>query len=212
MVHDDDITLYLPRMRDGDDEAVEVIWRNYFEQLVRYARRKLEGVRTREADEEDVALSAMHSFWRGMKAGKFPKVEDREDLWKLLVTITARKATAQRRRQHAAKRGGGRLWGESFFEHRGDESQKEGIDQVAAEPSPDFADDVVANCRALLDVLEDSTLRQVALWTLEGYRPAEIAQRLGCARRTVERKIERIRTLWTRAGLAPGASPKPDQP
>jgi DNA-directed RNA polymerase specialized sigma24 family protein len=210
MSHDDDITFFLPQVREGEDEAIEVVWRNYFDRLVCFARRKLEGVRRREADEEDVALSAMNSFWNGMQKGKFEQIEDREDLWKLLVVITARKASAVRRRNFAAKRGGGQLWGESIFLRAGqggEQSSQAGIEQVA-EPSPEFADDLVSNCHSLLDVLNDPTLRQIATWTLEGYRTTEIAERLDCARRTVERKLERIRRIWSEVGWAP---PRPEK-
>jgi DNA-directed RNA polymerase specialized sigma24 family protein len=38
----------------------------------------------------------------------------------------------------------------------------------------------------------------VATWKLEGYTDDEIAVRLGCVTRTVERKLARIRKMWTR--------------
>ena len=50
---------------------------------------------------------------------------------------------------------------------------------------------VAEDCRLLLDRLDDETLRRVALWTLEGYGTQEIAEKLGCVRRSVERKLER---------------------
>ena len=50
--------------------------------------------------------------------------------------------------------------------------------------------------KRLLGVLDDESLRQVALWRMEGYTTDEIAERLGCARRTVARRLELIRTLW----------------
>jgi len=34
------------------------------------------------------------------------------------------------------------------------------------------------------------------LWRLEGYTNSEIAERLECTLRTVERKVERIRAYW----------------
>jgi hypothetical protein len=46
----------------------------------------------RVADEEDVALSAFDSFCAGAERGRFPDLKDRDNLWALLVTITARKA------------------------------------------------------------------------------------------------------------------------
>jgi DNA-binding CsgD family transcriptional regulator len=39
-------------------------------------------------------------------------------------------------------------------------------------------------------------LQQVAQLTLEGYSIQEIADKLGCVRRTVDRKLERIRDKW----------------
>lgn len=195
-----DVTEWISQLGHGDQQAAEAIWQEYFGRLVQYARRKLEGVARRSADEEDVALSAMYSFCRGMEAGRFAKVDDREDLWKLLVTITARKACAQRRREMAAKRGEGRIRGESFFGNgNADQSQNFGIGNVlGAEPTPEFSSMVVDDCHQLLDELGDETLRQVALLTLEGYRVAEIAEKLDCVSRTVERKLARIREKWER--------------
>jgi len=104
----EEITPWLAKLSAGDPRAAQVIWDRYFERLVRYARRKLDGLPRRVQDEEDVALSAMHSFCRGMRAGRFERVEHGDDLWKLRVTIAARKAFAQRRRGFAEKRGAGR--------------------------------------------------------------------------------------------------------
>jgi DNA-directed RNA polymerase specialized sigma24 family protein len=39
-------------------------------------------------------------------------------------------------------------------------------------------------------------LRQLALWKLDGLTHEEIAEKLGCSKRTVIRKIERLREEW----------------
>lgn len=204
MVDAEQVSKLFPRIAEGDDEAVEVLWNRYFESLVRIAGRKLEGMAQRAVSDEDVALSAMMSFVDGMKKGKFDGLHNRNELWKLLVTITARKATGCRRRAFAQKRGGGRVRGESVFVGTNPDSHGEvGIGQVVGtDPTPEMANMVVENCREMLDLL-DSKSRQIALWTLEGYSPAEIAQKLDCARRTVERKLERIRHEWGRCGPVP---------
>jgi DNA-directed RNA polymerase specialized sigma24 family protein len=184
-------------LADGDEEIARKIWNEYFGRLVRLARRKLDGMPLRDVDEEDVALSAMNSFYHGMVQQKFGNVKNREDLWKLLVTITARKATAKLRRHYAQKRGGGSIRGESVFGQK-EELNRNGIGNVlGTEPTPELALAVVENCQILLDKLGDETLRQIALLTLEGHRTEEIAVKLGCVRRTVERKIERIREIWS---------------
>ena len=189
------VSQWILHLAEGDADVAEKIWHNYFSKLVRLAKRKLAGIPTRDSDEEDVAISAMNSFYRGLAQRRFEHLHNRDDLWKLLVTITARKATARRRTFFAQKRGSGQVRGESIF---GDQdNRQDGLAQVlGAEPTPELALEVAENCRLMLDQLQDETLRQVALWTLEGYRPVEIAERLGCVRRTVERKLERIREIW----------------
>jgi len=189
------ISQWLLHLAEGDNDAAQSIWNDYFGKLVNLARRKLGGIPNRDYDEEDVAISAMNSFYRGMAQHKFGHVHNRDDLWKLLVTITVRKATARRRSYFAQKRGGGRVRGESIFGYQEDEQG--GLACVlGTEPTPELAADVAENCRQMLDQLQDETLRQVALWILEGYRTEEIATKLGCVRRTVERKLERIREIW----------------
>jgi DNA-directed RNA polymerase specialized sigma24 family protein len=191
------VSSWVLHLADGDEEIARKIWNEYFGRLVRLARRKLDGMPLRDLDEEDVALSAMNSFYHGMVQQKFGNVKNREDLWKLLVTITARKATAKLRRHYAQKRGGGSIRGESVFGQQ-EELNRNGIGNVlGTEPTPELALAVVENCQILLDKLGDETLRQIALLTLEGHRTEEIAVKLGCVRRTVERKIERIREIWS---------------
>ena len=57
---------------------------------------------------EDAALSAFHSFHRRARRGDFPNLEDRDDLWVQLMTLTRQKIIDNRRREQALKRGGGR--------------------------------------------------------------------------------------------------------
>jgi DNA-directed RNA polymerase specialized sigma24 family protein len=138
-----------------------------------------------------------------MAGRRFPQVEDREDLWKLLLTITARKVTAQKRRHFAAKRGGGQVRGESVFVRANDDREANcGIGEVlGSSPTPELAHMLAEDCRQLLDSLGDESLRQVATLSLEGYTTVEIADKLGCVRRTVERKLERIRDKWSHGNV-----------
>lgn len=189
------VSQWMLHLSEGDAEAANKIWNDYFSKLVRLARRKLGGIPNRDSDEEDIAISAMNSFYQGLAQHKFDHIHNRDDLWKLLVTITVRKVTAKRRSHFAQKRGGGRVRGESAFEHQVD--AEHGLACIlGSEPTPELAVSVAENCRLMLDQLQDEKLRQVALWTLEGYCTEEIAEKLGCVRRTVERKLERIREIW----------------
>ncbi len=195
----DEVTCWFHGLADGDEAAVEEVWRRYYEKLVRFARGKLAIGQRRAADEEDVALSAFHSFCRGAAAGRFPQLEDRHDLWKLLVTITARKASHQIRRDMQQKRGSGNVRGESVFVGASDDERGFGIgNMLGAEPTPEFAAMAAEECEQLLGALPDEQVRQIALWKLEGFTNDEIAEKLECAPRTVERKLQRIRDLWLR--------------
>ena len=109
------ITGWLGELKEGDQAAAQPLWERYFAKLVVVARTKLKKMRPAGADEdeEDAASSAFNSFCTGAARGKFPQLADRDDLWRLLVVITARKAMAQANRNARQKRGGGRVVSEA---------------------------------------------------------------------------------------------------
>jgi len=96
------------------------------------------------------------------------------------------------------KRGGGMSWMRTPSSDQRSEDPDAGLEQViGAEPTPEFAAQVAEECRRLLDLLGDDLLRIIAISRIEGYSTEEIAARLECAPRTVERKLQRIRGLWS---------------
>jgi DNA-directed RNA polymerase specialized sigma24 family protein len=192
------ITAWIDQFKGGDAAAAQKLWESYFLRLVGLARKKLQGTPRRAADEEDVALSAFDSFCRGASQGRFPHLLDRDNLWHLLVVITARKALQLRRHEQRQKRGGGTVRGDSAF-HVGPEAAAEesGIEQIiGSEPTPAFAAQMTEEYQQLLAQLAEPALRSIAVWKMEGYSNEEIAAKLGCVPRTVERKLGLIRTLW----------------
>src|SRR5271166_5328142 len=96
-------------LKSGDPAAIEQLCADYFHRLVGLARTMLPKSARQASDEEDVALSAFFSLCNGAAAGNFPKLDDRDDLWRLLVVITLRKARRAVRRGQAQKRGGGQV-------------------------------------------------------------------------------------------------------
>lgn len=200
---DHSVTLWLQGLRAGDSTAARKTWERYYDRLVRLAMQKLRSASRRVADEEDVVVAAFDSFCRGVKDGRFPKLDDRDDLWQVLVMLTARKAANQAKEQRRQKRGGGLVRGESVFE-RGDDEPLAGIDQVVGgEPTPEFAEQVGEACSHLLNKLTDELLQSIALAKLEGYTNDEIAARFGVRTRTIERKLSLIRELWTECDASP---------
>jgi DNA-directed RNA polymerase specialized sigma24 family protein len=193
------ITRWLTRLEAGDTEAVQPLWERYFEALVGLARKKLCALRQprTDVDEEDVALSAFHSFCSGARHGRFPRLGDREDLWRVLVHITAWKALDLRKRRSARKRGGGRVALEADLRSRGDGDETAVLDQIiGSEPSPEFAAQVAEECERLLRRLTDDAQRRIALMKLACYTHEEIREQLGCSLRTVGLKLELIRRRW----------------
>jgi DNA-directed RNA polymerase specialized sigma24 family protein len=194
----EDMQAWLAKLQQGDSQAAQRVWEHYFHELVRLARRRLGGLPRRVADEEDLALSAIQSFVSGARAGRFPRLDDETELWKLLIVITARKVSAQRRRHFALRRNLGKVRGESFFQKPGDSERGTGIDAAeGTEPTPAFAAQVADECRVLMAKLDNPQLREIAHWKMGGFSNEEIAQRLGRNVRTVERKIALIRDSWS---------------
>jgi DNA-directed RNA polymerase specialized sigma24 family protein len=193
------ITAWLERLKDGERDAAGPLWRCYFPRLVALARARLRDLPRRAADEEDVALSAFDSFCRATEAGRFPDLEDRDDLWRILLTITARKAADLAQREGRAKRDWRRTVGLGDLETEGTETDFAAWLQ-SPEPDPHFAAEVAEQCRGLLDLLgEDQVgdeLRKIALLKMEGYTNGEIAALLGWALVTVERRLRTIRAVW----------------
>jgi DNA-directed RNA polymerase specialized sigma24 family protein len=193
------VTQWIGDLKAGGDAAAQQLWERYFDRLVRLAQSKLRaGRRPGDAeDEEDAALSAFDSFCRGASRGRFPILTDRDDLWRLLVVLTVRKAIDQLHRLNAAKRGGGKVVGEANLpcSDAGDGPLGR---LVGSEPTPELAAEVVEQYLRLRDTLDGDTARQILDLRLEGYSREEIAERLGCAERTVTRKLNLIRRTWLR--------------
>jgi DNA-directed RNA polymerase specialized sigma24 family protein len=189
MSNRDSVTTWISLLKAGDAEAASQLWARYFARLVELARDRLRGLPRGASDEEDVALSAFHSFWQAVGEGRFSRLDNRDDLWQLLVMHTARKAVDERRFQQRQKRGGGasRLEGEAA------DVALQAV--IGHEPDPQFAALVVEEYEVLLAAL-DEDLRSVALRKLEGYTNEEIAEQLEVSLRTVERKLSVIRGLW----------------
>ncbi|HWE36490.1 MAG TPA: ECF-type sigma factor [Isosphaeraceae bacterium] len=194
MAEIDSVTCLLDGLKAGDGDDIRRLWDRYFERLVHLAGARLPRNTRRVADEEDVALSAFRSFCERVGRGQFPRLADRNDLWRVLATITTRKAADALRHQWRQKRGGGRTLGESAL---GDVDDATAMDRlVGREPTPEevvrFADD----CDRLLARLDDPSLRSIALLRLEGHTSDEIAAALNRSTRTVDRKLALIRAIW----------------
>ena len=144
------ITRWIEDLKGGEREALDRLWGRYFGQLVTLARSRLRPGRAGQAvaDEEDAALSALNSLWERAAGGRLPDLRGRDELWRLLVVITARKAIRQVEREGRKKRGGGRVLNEAGLAAAGggdggllarlaaDGPTPEFVAMIAEEPQP----------------------------------------------------------------------------
>jgi hypothetical protein len=198
------VTRWIADLKTGGGEAIDPLWERYFATLVERARVKLRALRTVTApnDEEDVALSAFQSFYQGVREGRFPRLADRDDLWRLLVHLTACKAVDRHRAENRLKRGGTKVFRESQMIAAGSRSgaRQSPLEQIiGSEPSPEFAAMVAEEYTRRLDDLGDQTLRRIAQLKLACHSNDEIRRQLGCSLRRVTLKLELIRKKWQQA-------------
>jgi RNA polymerase sigma factor (sigma-70 family) len=187
------VSTWIQRLQAGDMAAARPLWQRYHARLVELARRQLAAPLQSEA--EDVAALAFAEFCRACQAGRYPDVTQRDDLWRLLLTITLNQARrlgrdASRQRRDLRRT----LHAADLFD-----LPQADLDHLAGpEPDPALAVELNDQVRALLERLPDD-LRSVAIDLLAGWSPAEIANQLNCSVRTIERRRERIRQFWLAA-------------
>ena len=196
------VSHWIAALKDGDSAAAQPLWERYYRQLVALARTKLRTTSRTDVDEEDVVQNAFHSFFKAVGQGRFPQLDDRDSLWRLLVVITANKALKQLAYATRQKRGGGTAAASLGIDSIEGDDEVALVQLVGSEPTPDFAVQVAEEYGRLLELLGDDTLRQVAVWKMEGLGNDEIADKLACSRRTVARKLESIRILWSNDSAA----------
>ncbi len=87
-----ELTALLVRIQNGrDDEACQELWDAVFDRVITVARKRLSSHHRRVVDEEDIALSAINSFLRAAEHGRLRSYQNRDELWRVLFLITARK-------------------------------------------------------------------------------------------------------------------------
>jgi RNA polymerase sigma factor (sigma-70 family) len=186
------VTRWIDELRHDDPRAAAALWERFLERMLAVARQRLRGAPRRVADEEDVVAVAFERFLHGVRQGRFPRLDDRDDLWAVLFTLTARHAARQARDQLRERRGGGGVRGDSALRPAGVEP----IEPADDGPTPAESAGVQDSLARLLEALDDDELRSITLARMEGYTNAEIARQIGRSEVTVERRLRLIRATW----------------
>lgn len=189
------VSTWIASLKQSDADAAQRLWDRYSIQLVELARRRLDRVPRGFADEDDVAQSVFRNICCGAAAGRFGDIKNRDDLWWIILSITKRKIVDLKRRQMAKKRGGGQVLSESAI--AGERSFS--LDNlIGDDPTPELLVTLDEQVDYLLNLLRNDGLRRIAISRVEGYSVAEIAEELEITTRSVERKLQLIRTTWAK--------------
>jgi len=186
------VSEWIEDLRAGKANAATHLWNRFHANLLKIARRRLSLASRRVTDEEDLVAIAFESFFERMRGGQFPDLRGRAELWSLLVTITDRKAVNYVRQHFSAKRGSGRVLGESTLVARtdtGTASLHSRVDVAAAQP------DRLASLAELIERL-DEDLRRIVLLKRDGFTNEEIALRVNRSVATIERRLRLLRDEW----------------
>jgi DNA-directed RNA polymerase specialized sigma24 family protein len=168
------------------DEAARQLWLRFSDRLATVVRRRLDPRILRRAGLEDVMQSLFADYFAAGPGPNGPP-RDRVELWRRLVRFTLYKIANTVDRHHAGRRDvrRERLVGDHHAPAEPADFRHQAPDEEAA-AREEFA--------RLLDVLPDD-LRRVLAMRIEGYSNAEIAAEIGRVQRTVELKLQTIRSL-----------------
>jgi DNA-directed RNA polymerase specialized sigma24 family protein len=186
------VSQLLVSLKANDQAALQRIYQRYLRRLMRAARCRLRQLPSRVADEEDVAHAVLFDLFRGVRSGGFPKLNDRDDLWQVLIMLTQRRTADLKRWICSQKRSpasslaelaamnacGSACCRDYPIEHL-----------IERRPGPEFAAEFIDLCNRLFSLVKDPLLRQIVIWKIEGHANSEIAAKIGRATRTVERKL-----------------------
>ncbi len=189
MTESENVSHWIDQAKEGDSVAAHQLWHHYFDRLVRSVRQNLRGQNRGMSDEEDIVVSVFESFYRAAENGRFPELSGRDDLWRLLLKMSARKIVDKRRHDQRQRRGAGAAV--RSLDDRGDDEAV--LQVIGDEPSPEMVVMMTESLERLMKHLGDGQLQEIAVGKLEGFSNAELAQRLECSERTIERRLHLIR-------------------
>ena len=195
---DASVTRLIQLLRADDpavrDMAAGLIWRRYFRDLLELARRNLDRRVRRREDPEDVLQSMFHSFCAagpgrvrpGRPRRSLEAAGDHHPPQGAEHGPEAPPGAARRRPRAGRTRGGRRRLLPGLGAGADGRRRRLAGRGRRAQRGAGAAAGVAGGTR----------LRQIALWRLEGYTNREIGDRLDYSERSIERKLERIRSRW----------------
>jgi len=195
------VTRAIKDLAEQDETAAELIWGHFFKRLSQFAKSRIYPRHYRLFDEHDITSEAFFALFDGVRCGRFQQIKNRDELWKLLTVIATRKIVNQANHHDRLKRGGGKFHREAnkkntAWRETTDFNSHQLAKSTDYHQSPSDLDAFADCCDEMLGMLPNESYRKIALLRLAGFTDAEVAEKLGCVPRTVERKLQTIRMVW----------------
>lgn len=169
------------RFRGGSQNAATQLYSRYANRLGTLAETRRPRALARCVDSEDIVQSVFRRFFRGVRQGRYD-VPAGDDLWKLLMVITLNKIRTLSAFHYAAKRDVRLTAGEDYLSQLPDAHQSQDAEFA-------FSQLVIDETLAHFSLPH----RDIIGLRLEGHEVAEIAQKIGRPKRTVERILQEAR-------------------
>ncbi|MCA9264914.1 MAG: sigma-70 family RNA polymerase sigma factor [Planctomycetales bacterium] len=172
----------LRRLRGGDGDAATALYERYAQRLIELARRKTSLTYKSRFDAEDVVQSVFRSFFRRAQEGIYD-VPGSGELWQLLLVLSLNKI--RRLALHHTR-------------------QKRDVRNTLTSDklSPEFLQAETTTGLDVLRLVVDEVIgelpdfhQQIIQDRIEGHEVAEIANRVGRSKRTVERVLQQFRQM-----------------
>jgi RNA polymerase sigma factor (sigma-70 family) len=192
------VTQWVEQLRSGDtaarERAAQMLWQRHFARLLALAYQHLDKRLRRREDEHDIVGHVYASFCVRLQRGDF-SLQGREDLWRLLSAMTLRKTYQAAERHRCQRRDYRREVGtvDASADLLASEEALERLADRALDPAEEA--EMKEDVERRIDQLPQP-LQQIVYWKLQDCTNGEIANRLHCNVRTVERKLQLIRDLW----------------
>jgi len=184
------VSNWLKELKTGDQNAVEAIWNRYYQRVVEFAIRKMKINPDRAIDGEDIAQLTMHRFCLNATSGNYPDLDDRQQLWDILVVYTLNRIRKHLRECNRTKRSG---MHRVVFEFK----RSQVLQDLRSPEAPTIMADMVQSWLDRLDREDPSgQLKQIAIWSMEDISGSEIARIMKKRKSAILQQIRLIRLLW----------------
>ncbi len=180
-------------MRQGDPVAIEKLVARYFKKIANFANKRLRrGIHVLD-DGEDIAISVLQSITSNSAKGRFPNLQDRDDLWLMMIMIAQHDVIdKQRPASRRERRSESMLTMTDLLE-----TYNINLDLFLSQRDSHTKLMEIAECwEDLLKSLPDERCRDIAQLKLKGHSNLEIAGLLRLIPKTVDRKIKMIMQRW----------------